>query len=176
MRNLAIGNVGLCGDYEVLEEARRHFNLFLGCDPTALHPDLRTTIYQIVLSLGGDTEYQALKKIYHETKNPDQKLSALTVLGYVTQPALINDALNFSISDEVRTQDLDYLISTLSFNSHSRRTSWVFVKSHWGLFEERYSSNLVALGNLIKDITSNFTTEVDACDVEKFSLTRTSPN
>ncbi|KAJ9085937.1 hypothetical protein DSO57_1009263 [Entomophthora muscae] len=168
MRDLAIGNVGLCGDYEVLEEARRRFNLFLGGDPTALHPDLRSTVYHIVLNLGGDSEYQALKKIYCETESPDQKLSVLSVLGYVTQPALINDALNFAISDEVCPQGSNYLMSSLSYNPHSRRTSWAFVKSHWDLFEKKYSSDLDALENLIQGIASNLTTEVDALDVEKF--------
>ncbi|KAJ9056680.1 hypothetical protein DSO57_1030462 [Entomophthora muscae] len=168
LRALAIHNVGLSGDHEALEEARRRFNLFLGGDQTALHPDLRAAVYQITLSLGGDAEYQALKKLYRETETPDQKLGALAALGFVSQPELISDALNFSISDEVRAQDIIYIMSSLGSNPHSRRAAWAFVKSHWGILEERYTSNFAILGNLIKYTASKLSTEEDAADVEKF--------
>ncbi|KAJ9055268.1 hypothetical protein DSO57_1005675 [Entomophthora muscae] len=176
LRDLAISNVGLCGDYEVLEEARCHFNLFLGGDPTALHPDLRTTVYHIVLNLGGDFEYQALKKIYHETENPDQKLSVLSVLGYVTQPALINDALNFAISDEVCPWGSNYLMSSLSYNPHSRRTSWAFVKSHWGLFEKNTLQTWMLLKISSRALHLILPLRLMLLMLRSFSPTRTSPS
>lgn len=168
LRSLAISNVGMSGDQEVVKEAQRRFKLFLGGDHAALHPDLRATVYQIVIRHGGSETYQAIKKLYRVTETPDQKLNALAALGHVAEPELISDALNFSLSEEVRPQDIIYIIASLGSNPHSRRASWSFVKSHWGVLEQRYLSNFAILGNLIKYTAAGLSTEADAAEVEQF--------
>lgn len=168
LRALAIRNVGLSGDESVIEEARRRFKSMVAGDSSVIHPDLRAAVYHIVLTHGGEEEYQAVKKIYMETTTPDQKLGALGALGFASQSDLIQDALNFSISEHVRSQDVIYILSSLGANPQSRRASWSFVKSHWGVLEDRYVTNLSILGNIIKYTASGLASEDDAADVEKF--------
>ncbi|KAI9290700.1 hypothetical protein K502DRAFT_326607 [Neoconidiobolus thromboides FSU 785] len=168
LRALAISNVGLSGGQEVVSEAKRRFDLFIKGDQSAIQPDLRGPVFNIVVSEGGQEEFQAIKKLYIETDAPDQKLSALRALGYTRNPELISEALNYGISDQVRNQDIIYIFSSLGANTASRRASWSFIKSHWGVLEERYSTNFAILGNLLKYTAGKLSSEKDAEEVESF--------
>jgi len=55
-------------------------------------------------------------RIFKETKTEDQKVVALTALGSAQQPDLIQRALEFSISDQVRSQDIHH-----AFNGYVKR-------------------------------------------------------
>lgn len=94
----------------MVNEARRRFKLFISKnDESALHPNIRGAVYEIVLIHGGgDEEFDAIMKIYKTAKIADQKLVALTALGYAQQEHLIQKTLQFSISDDVKNQDIFY--------------------------------------------------------------------
>jgi len=51
-------------------------------------------------------------KFYREAKTEDQKLIALLGLGYVQRDDLIQRALQFAICEEVKNQDVIYLLSS----------------------------------------------------------------
>jgi aminopeptidase 2 len=91
----------------IVAEAHRRFKLFVENDESALHPNIRSTVYEIVLLHGGgEKEYNDIVEIYRKCQTADQKTLILTTLGFVQQPELIKRALDFSLSDEVRNQDI----------------------------------------------------------------------
>jgi len=50
-------------------------------------------------------------KCYHDAKTADQKITILSALGYAKHNDLIERALKFAISEEVRNQDIIYSLS-----------------------------------------------------------------
>lgn len=155
----------------VIEEAQRRFKLFIDGDSDAIHPNLRGTVFGIVVANGGSTEYDAVVKIYRKTTVPDQKIASLAALGTTLDPALIQKTLDFAISNEVRNQDIIYVYGSVGANHKARKLLWQFTKAHWGLLEERYASSMAMLGNCVKSST-DFATEEMAKEVEEFFAVR----
>ncbi|CAG8795835.1 15968_t:CDS:2, partial [Dentiscutata erythropus] len=170
LRTLIIKVAGRAKDPEVVKEAFRRFELFTkNNDKTALHPNIRGAVYEIVLCNGGGVnEFEAILKAYRETNTADQKLAALTGLGFAQQEDLIKRALDFSISEEVKNQDIIYAFAGLQFNRKSRRALWKYVKENWELFHERYVKSLNLFGNIIKSSVGAFSSDADIKDIENF--------
>lgn len=56
-------------------------------------------MFAVVLRNGGVKEYEAVLKIYQETKVADQKLVALGALGSTQDESLLLRTLDFGLSD-----------------------------------------------------------------------------
>ncbi|CAI2178500.1 20254_t:CDS:10 [Funneliformis geosporum] len=151
-------------------EAFRRFNLFTKQnDESALHPNIRGVVFEIVLSHGGgDEEFEAILKVYREAKSADQKTEALTGLGFAQRDDLIQRALKFAICEEVKSQDIIHPLISLQFNYKSRRPLWNFVKDNWDVINKRYSESRTLFGHVIKLTTQLFSSEDDIADIEKF--------
>ncbi|CAG8485846.1 13015_t:CDS:10 [Cetraspora pellucida] len=170
LRTLVIKMAGRAKDPDVVKESFRRFELFTkNNDKSALHPNIRGTVYEIVLCNGGGVnEFDAILKVYREADTVDQKLVALTGLGFAQQEDLIKRALGFSLSEEVKNQDVIYIFSSLQFNRKSRRALWNFIKENWEILYERYARSLSLFGSIIKFGTDSFSTAADLKDVEDF--------
>ncbi|ORY04712.1 aminopeptidase [Basidiobolus meristosporus CBS 931.73] len=168
LRNLAIAMAGKAEDKEIIAEAQQRFEKFIGGDESAIHPNLRSTVYDIVVKNGGQQEYEAVLKIYEETTTADQKLFALAALGSTSQPELIQRSLDFAISDSVRPQDIIYIISSIGSNPIGREPLWKFVSDHWDILCDRYAGSMATLGNIVKYSTGDFAEDAKAKEVEEF--------
>ncbi|CAH1757417.1 826_t:CDS:10 [Entrophospora sp. SA101] len=144
-RTFIIGFAGKSGYPEIVKEARRRFDLLTKHnDESAIHPNIRGTVFDIVLKYGGgEEEFNAIIDIYRKTTIPDQKIIVLASLGSVVQPELIQRSLDFAISDEVKEQDIIY-----SFSG--------------------YAKSVVLFGHVIKFCISSFASEEDIKDIESF--------
>ncbi|CAI2170148.1 17754_t:CDS:10 [Funneliformis geosporum] len=174
LRTLIISIAGGANDPDTVKEAYRRFNLFTKQnDESALHPNIRGVVFKIVLSHdGGDEEFEAILRIYRESKTADQKLEALSGLGFAQRDDLIQRALQFAISEEVKNQDVISAFASLQSNPKSRRQLWNFVKDNWDLIHERYINFLALFGNVIKRCIDLFSSEDDIVDIEKFFSNR----
>ncbi|KAG9292135.1 hypothetical protein G9A89_005279 [Geosiphon pyriformis] len=170
LRTLVIKIAGRAGDPEVVKEAHRRFKLLTEeNDQSAVHPNIRGTVYQIVLAHGGGAkEFDSILEIFRNSPTADQQILALTGLGFAQQPELIQRGLEFSISSEVRSQDIIYPFASFQSNRKSRKLLWEFVKTNWEPLQERYSKSLNLFGNVIKCSVDSFASHELADDVEAF--------
>ncbi|CAG8520004.1 9044_t:CDS:10 [Paraglomus brasilianum] len=170
LRTLVIKVAGNAGDPDVVKEAHRRFQLLTEHkNESALHPNIRGTAFEIVLTHGGGTkEFDAILQIYKEAKTEDQKVVALIALGSAQQADLIQRALEFSISDQVRSQDIHHAFLGYQSNRKARRPLWAFIKANWNKFYERYSKSMTLFGNIVRFGTQNFASEADIADIENF--------
>ncbi|CAG8660596.1 21427_t:CDS:10 [Cetraspora pellucida] len=128
LRTLVIKTAGRAKDPEVVKESFRRFELFTkNNDKSALHPNIRGTVYEIVLCNGGGVnEFDAILKVYREADTVDQKLVALTGLGFAQQEDLIKRALGFSLSEELYeryAKSLSLFGSIIKFGTDSFSTA-----------------------------------------------------
>ncbi|CAI2171506.1 16013_t:CDS:10 [Funneliformis geosporum] len=174
LRTLIINIAGGANDPDTVKEAYRRFNLFTKQnDESALHPNIRGVVFKIVLSHGGgEEEFEAILKVYRESKTADQKLEALSGLGFAQRDDLIQRALQFAISEEVKNQDVIHAFASLQSNHKSRRLLWNFVKENWDVIHDQYINFRALFGNIIKQSIELFSSEHDIEDIEKFFSNR----
>lgn len=171
MRPLIIGMAGKAGDEAVIREARERFSRFVTTkDESAIHPNLRGTVYGLVIRNGGRAEYEQVLKLYMSQSVADQKLAALSALGLSSDPAILSDALRLTLQSEpVRPQDVMYVFRAVGANPFGRRLGWQFVKEHWSAFHARYFNGSIALlSRIISTSTDSFSAVSDADDVTAF--------
>lgn len=175
LRPMILGMAAKCGYAPVIEECKRRFKQFIAGDEAAIHPNLRGVVYATVLRNGGRDEFDAILGLYKRMLVPDQKLAALGALGAASNADLINEALGFTMKDEVvRPQDVIYVFSTVGNNPAGRRLCWEFLKANWDFFGKRYSlgGGISLLGRIVSTSTDSLTAAEDSADVQAFFRTR----
>ncbi|KAL1923887.1 uncharacterized protein VTP21DRAFT_6922 [Calcarisporiella thermophila] len=155
-------------DTDVVNEAKARFNSFVQGNASALNPNVRQFVYEVVVATGGVAEYEAVLKLYRESPLIDQKLLALRALGYAKQPELIQRTLNLSLSSEVRNQDINTPFAALGNNPEARPALWAFIKENWKTLLDRYQGTTNLLGNIIKSSVGNFASQAALDDAEAF--------
>jgi len=170
LRSLVIKMAGRANDPDTVREAHRRFHSFTKRnEESALHPNIRGVVFEIVLSYGGgNEEFDSIMKYYSEARTADQKVVALTGLGFAQSDDLIQRALKFSTSEDVRNQDIIYAFNGLQTNRKARRALWSYIKENWYLMHERYAKSLAIFENIIKFGIESFASEDDIKDIEQF--------
>jgi hypothetical protein len=168
LRTLMVGVAGKTGDPYTVAEARRRFELFVNGDQNAVHPNLRATLFAIVLANGGEAEFDKIVSIYRNTTLPDQKISALTSLGNAKQPELLLRFLEYGMSEEVRSQDVPFVFSNVASNLKGRYIAWQFLQDNWKTIYDRFVSGSFLFGRIISSVTGNFSSEEKAQEAENF--------
>lgn len=113
---------------------------------------------------GGAEEYDALLKIYKEAEMHEEKLRALRALGVTRDPSLLQRTLveftfacfylssmvahhfichqffkkEFGLSEDVRSQDVFYVIASTASYPAGRQATWEFVKANWATFDSTF--------------------------------------
>lgn len=175
LRPLILGMAGKCGDASVLMEARGLFEKFCCGDFACIHPNLRSIIFNLVMSHGGHEEFDKLFTLYKTLPSSDQKLLALDALGYSKTPEVIMKALKLTLSnDEVKSQDYMNIFKSIGLNQYGRRSGWEFLKDNWSYFQKRYSSGSFSLlCRIVAFSTQNLSSSCDFGDVEAFFSDKT---
>lgn len=173
LRSLVVGRLGRAGDEAVIKEARERFAKH--CDGSQVLPaDLRSAIYGIVLKHGGEAEYEAMLKLLHASDHQEEKVRVLRSLGLTSDPALMKRTLDFSLSNDVRSQDTVGVIVGLTGSVEGRKLAWKFVQDQWDELHRRFPG-LFLLSRLVAATTENFVTEEMAVEVENFFRTHPAP-
>ena len=104
----------------------------------------------------------------------EEKIRLLMALTRFTQPELLRETLERSLSSDVRSQDTISVVSGVAANLDGRDLAWEFVKDQWPEFDRRYGGGGFGLMRLVS-ICSHFTTQEQLADVEAFSRTTRPP-
>jgi len=174
LRGLIIGRLGYYVHYETIFEAQKRFARF-AADRTTLDPNLRLACYMIAAKYGlaennGDImAYEKLLKLYQEMPLQEEKIRCLQSLGSTVNPELLKRTLQFSISSEVRAQDMIHGIAGVARNPKGKNLAWKFLQDKWPAIEGRSSGILLNL--IIEIVTRGFSNEERAKEVEEFFST-----
>jgi puromycin-sensitive aminopeptidase len=71
------------------------------------------------------------------------------------------------MSNEVRSQDTVFVISSVASSKLGRDLAWNYFKDNWDLFNERFKGAFL-LVRLVKSLTENFASEEKAVEIEHF--------
>ncbi len=83
-------------------------------------------------AIGGDAKlYDAYLSAFRSSTDPNEKGRFLTLLGAFRDPALLRRTLDLVLTDEVRSQDMAGVLSSVIGNPAGGDLGWRFVKENW---------------------------------------------
>ena len=169
LRKLLISMAGLAGHEGIIAQARRRFELWsTGKDKSAVHTNLRSSIFGIVISEGGRPEYEAVQEEYLHTDSVDGKEICLAALGRSKDAILVKEYLDFIFSDKVAIQDVHSGAVSLAANSKVRHVLWEYIKNNWAAVEARLSANNVVFERFVRMGLSKFADHGTGADISSF--------
>ncbi|KAE8352907.1 peptidase family M1-domain-containing protein [Aspergillus coremiiformis] len=169
---LLFSSAGSAEDPAVVKAAQEMFERFTAGDTSAIHPNIRGSVFSIVLKNGGEKEFNAVLDRFRHAPTSDEKTTALRSIGSVEEPALIQRALGLALSDEVKNQDIYMPLSSLRNHTAGIEARWTWMKNNWDALYKRLPPGLGMLGTVVQLSTSSFCTEAQLKDVEDFFKNR----
>ncbi|KAF9348049.1 Aminopeptidase 2 mitochondrial [Mortierella sp. AD094] len=168
LRKLLLTNAGCAGDEDIVKEARKRFASYVAGDAKALNQNVQSAAFEIVVQHGDESDFEKVLKCWRDATATDQKLAAIGALTAVRNPALVQQLLTISVSEEVKAQDIGYFFGGLSRNPTARHDLWDYIKTNWDMLSVRYDGSMALLGNIVKSGVGRFTSEEMAKDCENF--------
>ena len=166
---LLFGSAGLSGDTRIISAAQEMFKAFAAGQRKAIHPNIRGSVYAIVLQNGGEKEYDVLLNEYRTTKDADERNTALRSLGRARGGALIKRTLSLPLSDEVKGQDVYLPIASMRSEAEGITALWDWMTSNWDAIKVKCPPSLTLLSSMVQICTSSFTkTEQEKMVMEFF--------
>lgn len=165
---LMFGSAGSAEDQTVVKAAQDMFARFAAGDISAIHPNIRGSVFSIALKHGGEAEYNVVLDRFRNAPTSDEKTTALRCLGASEDPALIQRTLGLASSDEVKNQDIYMPLGGLRAHAAGIEARWNWVKDNWDALYKRLPPALGMLGTVVQLTTASFCTEKQLNDVESF--------
>ncbi|KAI9471610.1 hypothetical protein LPJ78_001603 [Coemansia sp. RSA 989] len=173
LRALAIRAAGFSGDAHVAAEARRRVNAFFEGDRSVFNSDTQRAAFAVAVRTGGRAEFDKIRGYYLDTANPvDQRLAALSSLGFATDAALVDDVLTFALSERVRNQDLHQAIAAINTSGSNRQRLWQWYCDNYAVLAARYRASMNYMGILLRLSVAEFTGNSRADEIEAFFAAR----
>ncbi|KAF2196759.1 hypothetical protein GQ43DRAFT_382549 [Delitschia confertaspora ATCC 74209] len=167
-KGMMFGTAGVAKDETIVKAAFDMFNKFKNGDSSAIHPNLRGSVYALVLSNGGKDEYEVVLNEALNANTSDERNTAMRALGRAKNPELIKRTLDLPLSEHVKGQDIYLPISGLRTHPEGIKALWSWMKDNWAELEKRLFPGLTMLSSVVSICTSSFTHEEHMKDIEKF--------
>ncbi|KAI1621361.1 aminopeptidase [Exophiala viscosa] len=167
-KSLMFGSAGLAGDKKIQSAAKEMFSKFTAGDYAAIHPNLRASVFAMVLRDGGEKEWDAILARYHSAPTSDEKNTCLRSLGRAKSPELIQKTLKLALSGEVKTQDIYMPIGGLGTTSGGVEKRWEWMTSNWDELVEKLPPSMTMLSSVVSICAAGFTSEKQLSKVEQF--------
>ena len=167
-KGLLFGSAGMAEDPTVVQAAKDMFNRFAAGDLTAIHPNIRGSVFTIVLKHGSEKEYNVVLDRFFNAPTSDEKTTALRCLGAAEDPALIKRTLDLASGDQVKNQDIYMPLGGLRNHPAGIEARWNWLKTNWDSIYKRLPPALGMLGTVVQLTTASFCTEEQLKDVQTF--------
>ncbi len=114
-----------------------------------VEPDMRQAVAAAYARATGDLE--GVLKRYRESSSDEEKVRMLVALVSFTEAPLVERSLAFSLSDEVKKQDLASILLASTRNPDSRDTVWSWLRSNLDRLSKLYEGTGV-VSRLLRDL------------------------
>lgn len=137
MRSLCISFCGYAYDAETLEQAKK---IYASGD---IELDIANPVYFIVAREGDEKTFKDIVSRYESSKELEQKLKLLGALGCFFDPSLLSKALDYAMTDKVRSQDIIYIFRNLMVNPATQKILLDWAKKNWSKFDKHQDNHYI---------------------------------
>jgi hypothetical protein len=101
-------------------------------DPASVDGNIGPLALKLASRRAGPGRFDALVHAVKTAKRPQDRIAALEAIGGFDDPALVERALDWALlTDDVRLQDVRYVLDPVLTRRPSRPIAYVWVKTHW---------------------------------------------
>ncbi len=137
LRSLSISSLGIADDEKAIHYVHNLLEQIRSGKP--VDSNLRGVVYSISAWRGDASLYNYLWKRYIREQVPEENRKLLRAGGMFRDKILIQKALAWSQSDNVRLQDSFVIPVTISGNPAASELLWQWLQQHWIQLMKRYS-------------------------------------
>ena len=129
--------VGLLGeDPRIAEEAASRFEAYLE-DTTCIDPNVTDALVAIAARDGDLERFTRLRSSLEFAETPQERRRHQLALADFREPKTIDQSLNMTLTGEVATQDVGFLLIRSLGNRVARPRTWNFIRDKWEGLSER---------------------------------------
>ncbi len=139
LRSLLLYGAGTYGDKTVLAKAKELFAKFLSTGN--LDPDIRGVVYSLVAENGGEKEFKTFIELYKKELLHQEKDRLARAIASFTDKNIIKTALEWSVSENVRSQDSARVLFAIFVNPFGRALAWEFLTKNWKYYYDKLSGS-----------------------------------
>jgi puromycin-sensitive aminopeptidase len=129
----------LAQEEEILSELPRRWTRYQA-KPTSIDPTLTTPLVRLTARTDGGSGFDRFIQKFKTAATPEDRDRYLLALADFTKPDLARKLLEFSLSEEVRSQDVWKPARYLLANPTAQEEAWNFIKAQWGPLREKGGS------------------------------------
>jgi len=123
-----LGNSGK--DPDLLAQAREIAPQYLA-DPASVESSLGQAAVAVAARNGDAALFSTLQHIYETSTNPELQNGALRLLVQFEDPALLQRALDYALTSNVRNQDAAGQLAIALGTDKNRPFAWQYIQDHW---------------------------------------------
>ncbi|CAI9757692.1 unnamed protein product [Fraxinus pennsylvanica] len=177
MREEVLMALASFGHPQTHEEATKRFHAFLDDKNTSLLPvNTRKAAYTAIIRNTSAENREGLDwllKLYREVGSVQEEARVLRFIASSPDPIIVTEVLNLMLSDEVRRQDIVYILSGISWEC--RATAWSWFKENWERILKTWAPEML-LTHFVRDIIAPFSSHEMADEVKEFFATHPVPS
>ena len=88
--------------------------------------------------------------LYKKEQIPEETIRLLRAIGSVKDPELIDMALKFTLSKEVRRQYMDWIPSLVASEDYGKKIIWGWIRGNWKKFMSMYDRGPGGLDDFVE--------------------------
>ncbi len=151
LRSQVISALGRLEDQDIVAEAKSRFANLLKTGN--LNPDLRSTVYSVIAWTGDSSTYQKMLSLYRKAPTQEEMVRLLSSLANFQDKKLLSKTLLFTLSKEVRTQNLFQPIARMVTNPQGKELVLPWIKQNWKGIVSRFGIGNPLLNRIIGSVS-----------------------
>jgi aminopeptidase N/puromycin-sensitive aminopeptidase len=157
-----LGDIG--HDPQVIAQAKDLTEKYVA-DPASVEPSLVRPAIRIATENGDGHLFDQLQQISKTSNNPDVQTTALFSLANFHDPELVNRALDYAASGQVRNQDSVFLFASEMRSRDTRPIAWDYIQKNW---DKVHAQLTTMMGGYLVGSTGSFCSAEKEQDVQAF--------
>ncbi|CRK41705.1 hypothetical protein BN1708_008534 [Verticillium longisporum] len=165
---LVFGAAGMSGNKQVIAAAQDMFKKFMDeGDRSAIHPNIRGSVFSLNLKYGGEKEYNDVLDFYmHKAKSSDERNSALRTLGQSRK--MVQQTLDLLLSGKIRDQDVYLPIGGLRASREGIEGLFEWMQKNWDAISAKFPASSPMIGNVVAYCVGGLSTQAQLDQVTAF--------
>lgn len=169
LRGDIIRALGTLGRDQTIQAQAREAYTALQQQSRPIDPNVIPALVSILAFTGDEARYEEFAGRFRRATTPQEERRYLFSLAAFRAPELLDRTLAKTLTDEIRTQDAPFLVSSLLHNVYIREKAWEFVKTNWERMDKLFPKS--GLRRMCGGITGLSTPDLER-DVRHFFTSR----
>ena len=118
-------------------------------DGGQLHPDVRAPVFAAAARRGGARMHGRMKALFGRADSMEEQVRILAGMCEFGNPRILERTLDYSLTDDVRSQNAHMPVVLVASNPAARRILWPWISSHWNDLEFKIGHGNPLFGRII---------------------------